>query len=221
MKITNQNVSKAGTHLQKRKSRFTVARPTTTCNPALIAVHESLSHRVHIKVRPGNHLLGFTTKNVHKKPHYLLTSLLKLLGTQKSCLVYFNYLTQSLERSTNPRLESNKTKHYGVERQTWIPGRRTTTSVMKSVAITAAMNDGENLGSRTCLLQPRRIAAQAARGNTTQCAYQLTKSIKVAQKSYIRNPTFSRSSQRCSQMLGSTHTKYLLMQFSVIALGLM
>ena len=209
-----------GTHLQKRKSRFTVARPTTTCNPALIAVHESLSHRVHIKVRPGNHLLGFTTKNVHKKPHYLLTSLLKHPGTQKSSLVYFYYLTQSLERSPNPRLEWNKTEHYGVERQTCLPGRRTTTSVMKSVAITAAMNDGENLGSRTCVLQPRRIAAQAARGKPTQCAYQLPKSIKVV-KNPTSDPSFSRSSQRCSQMLGSTHTKYLLMQFSVIALGLM
>ena len=49
----------------------------------------------------------------------------------------------------------------------YLPGRRTTTSVMKSVTITAAMNDGENMGSRTCSLQPRIMAVQAANGKTT------------------------------------------------------
>ena len=44
---------------------------------------------------------------------------------------------------------------------------------------------------------------------------------KNGPKSCIRTPTFPRLSQRCSQILGSTHTKYLLEQFSVIALGLM
>ena len=46
MKITHQNVSKVGTHLQKRKTKFIVGRPTTTCNSALIVVHKSLSHIV-------------------------------------------------------------------------------------------------------------------------------------------------------------------------------
>jgi len=62
IKLSNQNVSNCGIHLQKKKNMFTVARPTTTCNPTLLTIHESLSHKVHIKLRFGNHLLGFTTK---------------------------------------------------------------------------------------------------------------------------------------------------------------
>ena len=72
----------------------------------------------------------------------------------------------------------------------YLPGRRTTTSVMKSVTITAAMNDGENMGSRTCSLQPRIMAVQAANGKTTQCAHQYTKSTKMVQNPALEHPPF-------------------------------
>ena len=103
----------------------------------------------------------------------------------------------------------------------YLPGRRTTTSVMKAVTITAAMNDGENMGSRICSLQPRIMAVQAANGKTTQCAHQIHQVNKMVQNPTLEHTPFSRFSQRCSQMLVSTHTKCLLEQFSVIALGLM
>ena len=60
---------------------------------------------------------------------------------------------------------------------------------------------------RTCLVQPRRIATQAARGKTTQCAYETTKSIKV-----VRNPTSE--SPPFSNHLKDAATYWVLLLFS-------
>lgn len=64
------------------------------------------------------------------------------------------------------------------------------------------------------------MAVQAAKGKTTQHNVRInhTMSTENGPKSYIEHPPFLDHLQGAAQMLGSTQTEYLLVQFSVIAL---
>ena len=182
-------------------------------------LHWLLYTRVEVRVQPKTiplfitdlkkHIWGFDSA-CHKNCPYKTILFLDLLPKTSwhtevlSCV--FNFLIPSSERSPNPGLHQIQQNKKGVEKQMYLPGRRTTTSVMKAVTITAAMNDGENMGSRICSLQPRIMAVQAANGKTTQCAHQIHQVNKMVQNPTLEHTPFPRFSQRCSQMLVSTHT---------------